>query len=156
MSTRSQIIIKDEYDEQWFYRHSDGYPSGNLPQLQKLIKWYEQGLIRDNVEQSAGWLILIGAREYDHYHDFHNSKVQREPSDKDFSSWKCGSYEISVPREHGDIEYLYTLNIKDKTLTIQEMYGIEKTFSWKEILNMNEEDFNKLDGGLQTYIEEVS
>jgi len=156
MSTRSQVIIKDAYDEQWFYRHSDGYPSGNLPQLQKLIKWYDEGLIRDNVEQSAGWLILIGAREYDHYHEFENGKVRKipkddicKPSKKDLSSWKCGSYEISVPREHGDIEYLYIINIEDKTLTIKRMYdSIEKTLSWKEIINMSEEDFNKLDGGL--------
>jgi hypothetical protein len=140
MSTRSQVIIKDAYDEQWFYRHSDGYPSGNLPQLQKLIKWYDDGLIRDNIEQSAGWLIIIGAEEYRNY-----TTNPFEPND----TWEHGSYEISVPRERGDIEYLYTINIKDKTLTIQEMYGIEKTFSWKEILNMNEEDFNKLDGGLQ-------
>lgn len=155
MSTRSQIIIKDEYDEQWFYRHSDGYPSGNLPQLQKLIKWYHEGLIRRNVEQSAGWLILIGAREYDHDHDFKDGKVIEipkkditKPSKDDYSSWKCGSYEISVPREHGDIEYLYTINTKDETLTIKGMYGKERTFSWKEIINMNVKDFVKLDGGL--------
>ena len=153
MSTRSQVIIKDDYDEQWFYRHSDGYPSGNLPQLQKLIKWYDDGLIRDNVEQSAGWLILIGAREYDHYHKFENGKVKEIPKDdittpskKDFSSWKCGSYEISVPQEHGDINYLYTINLENKTITIKDTYTENtKTIPWSELLTMNDSDFIKLE-----------
>jgi hypothetical protein len=63
MSTRSQIIIKDGYTEQWFYRHSDGYPQENMPELYKFMSWVNEGKIRNNVEQSCGWLVLLGAKE---------------------------------------------------------------------------------------------
>jgi len=65
MSTRAQIKITDSFGQElWFYRHSDGYPDGTLPTLQKFLDWVKAGKIRDNVEQAAGWLILIGAEEY--------------------------------------------------------------------------------------------
>ena len=36
MSTRANIIIKDSYQEQIFYRHSDGYPDGTLPDFRNI------------------------------------------------------------------------------------------------------------------------
>jgi hypothetical protein len=36
--------------------------------------------------------------------------------------WKVGAYEPSVPIEHGDIEYLYTLDLKSKTITYKDIY----------------------------------
>ena len=65
MSTRANIIIKDEHSQLIFYRHSDGYPEGALPTLNKFMDWVKAGKIRDNVDQASGWLILIGAQEYD-------------------------------------------------------------------------------------------
>lgn len=64
MSTRANIIITDGQDKLFFYRHSDGYPSGTLPTLNLFLEWVKVGKIRDNVQQAAGWLILIGANEY--------------------------------------------------------------------------------------------
>ena len=60
MSTRANIVIKDEYSELWFYRHSDGYPEGTLPTLTEFLDAVKAGLIRNNVSQAAGWLIIIG------------------------------------------------------------------------------------------------
>lgn len=37
MSTRATIRFKDEYDEYFVYRHSDGFPEIILPHLQELI-----------------------------------------------------------------------------------------------------------------------
>jgi hypothetical protein len=128
MSTRSQIVIKDEYDEQWFYRHSDGYPEGNLPALFKFMTWNEEGKIRRNVEQSSGWLVLIGADEYGYNYNHKTGKETRkktvlEPSDGDlFGNWKYGAYEICPHKEpHGDIEWLYIIDIEKNTLTIKEV-----------------------------------
>ena len=67
MSTRANIIIKDSWgNELFFYRHSDGYPDGTLPTLEKFVKWVKEGRIRDHAGQAAGWLIIIGADEYNY------------------------------------------------------------------------------------------
>jgi hypothetical protein len=118
MSTRAQIIVKDERQELWFYRHSDGYPEGTMPLLNKFIDYVKAGIIRDNVEQSAGWLVLFGAEEY---------KDQKEnpllpTSEESFGGWKCGSIEPCACRaQHGDIEYLYTVDLKAKTISVKEV-----------------------------------
>ena len=82
MSTRANIIIKDEYDKLWFYRHHDGYPSVTLPSLNKFLSWIKEGKIRNNVNQAAGWLILLGAEEYGNKGSFDEN-----------SDWKVGAYE---------------------------------------------------------------
>jgi len=125
MSTRAQIIITDGQDELWFYRHSDGYPEGTMPTLEKFLSWVKEGRIRDNVEQAAGWLILIGAKEYSHEYKLDvNGKLGRvdkenlfEPGSDPMMGWKCGAYEPCCPVVHGDIEYLYTVDLKKKAVT---------------------------------------
>lgn len=128
MSTRAQIKIIDEYGQElWFYRHSDGYPEGTMPTLQKFIDWVRAGKIRDNVEQAAGWLILIGAEEYNKTMVVVNGSYERvlkttltSPSDDNLSGWKCGAYEPCACRDyHGDIEYFYTVSLAKKTIKAQ-------------------------------------
>ena len=46
MSTRANIKISDDWDSLWFYRHSDGYPSGVRKTLRKFIGWVVEGRIR--------------------------------------------------------------------------------------------------------------
>ena len=114
MSTRANIVIKDRHDTLWFYRHSDGYPEGAMPLLQKFMDAVKDGTIRDNVTQASGWLILLGAEEYKVRADFthENYKGIRE------KNWKVGSIEPTTGR-HGDIEYLYTLDLEAKTITVE-------------------------------------
>lgn len=115
MSTRCQVIVKDRYSEIWFYRHSDGYPEGVAETLNQFLQYVKDGKIRDNAEQAAGWLIIIGHKEYmeqmpDYYKD--------EPTGTEsFAGWKVGAYEPSVSKEHGDIEYLYTVDLERKEIT---------------------------------------
>lgn len=121
MSTRCQILIKDDYgDGILFYRHSDGYPEGAMPTLQKFMDWVRRGIIRNNAEQASGWLILIGAKEYGKKyvdHDYVPKENLFEPDTDDAGmSWKCGAYEPATSR-HGDIEYLYILDLINKTIT---------------------------------------
>ena len=131
MRTRAQIIIKDGYGELWFYRHSDGYPEGTMPTLEKFLSWVKEGRIRDNVDQSAGWLIMIGAKENGYDIDYLSKtfekiekpaqKIMEPGHDIHLNGWKVGSYEPCRPVLHGDIEYLYTIDLKDKTITIKEI-----------------------------------
>lgn len=107
MSTRANIKIVDGKDELWFYRHSDGYPEGTMPTLNKFLNLLKEGKIRNNLSQSAGWLILIGAEEYGI--DIKNVK-----------DWKVGAYEPTT-RQHGDIAYLYIIDLEKKTIEIEEV-----------------------------------
>jgi len=152
MSTRSQVIIKDDYAEQWFYRHSDGYPAGNLPCLYKYMLWLKKGLIRDNVEQSSGWLVLIGAEEYGYDYDYKTGdnikkKTVTEPSQDKFSGWKHGAYEICPCKDrHGDIEWLYTIDIVNQDITIEETReGKEVVLTFAELEEYKDkfEDFEE-------------
>jgi hypothetical protein len=134
MSTRTQIIIKDSFgSELWFYRHSDGYPEGTMPTLQKFMDLVKRGKIRDNAEQASGWLVLIGAIEYQTLHNNLFSEAGKASYERDHTvvetildnfepiDWKCGAYEPSVPEQHGDIEYLYTIDLAEKTVTYKEV-----------------------------------
>ena len=113
MSTRAQIIVKDKFDKLWFYRHSDGYPEGAMPMLETFLDYVKRKIIRDNVEQASGWLILFGAKEYGE-----KKKDITSPTEEGYSGWKCGSIEPSVPALHGDIEYLYIIDLEYKTLSV--------------------------------------
>lgn len=120
MSTRANIVIKDNYGKLFFYRHSDGYPEGTLPTLNKFMEWVKKGKIRDNATQAAGWLIILGALEYDTLPeapkntDKYGSNVEvseiKEPND-----WKAGAYEPTTGI-HGDIDYLYVVDLAKKSV----------------------------------------
>ena len=119
MSTRCQVIVKDSYDEVWFYRHSDGYPEGVKETLSTFISWVKEGKIRDNAEQAAGWIVILGHVEYN---------VPNVPDTNDrFSGWKCGAYEPCSPEKHGDIEYLYTVDLDKKEVTYKKLRHGDKT-----------------------------
>ena len=138
MSTRANIIIEDEYEKLWFYRHSDGYPEGTLPTLKKFMRWVKEKRIRDNAQQAAGWLIVIGNEEYrgknvlSHYGDEDKKvcgvDVQHEPGKAgSMSGWKVGAYEPTLD-QHGDIEFLYTLDLlKPDVIKVLDVYKKEST-----------------------------
>lgn len=146
MSTRANVIIvehgsyidylqKDENGKNieveyqhklYFYRHSDGYPTGTLPTLNKFMELVKDGKIRDNVSQAAGWLVIIGAIEYqtvspelfrDHLKNHRMQEgdelVELLNMDNNGSDWKVGAYEPATGI-HGDIEHLYIVDLTDK------------------------------------------
>lgn len=76
-----------------------------MPTLEKFMKYVKAGKIRDNVQQAGGWLILLGSKEYN------TTEPGGEPS-----NWKCGSIEPCPPEKHGDIAYLYVLDLDKKTI----------------------------------------
>lgn len=111
MSTRASIVIRDSMSLFFFYRHSDGYPDCCGKDLAEFVKDYTSGAMRDNAEQSAGWLIIRGHQEY---------KSPLKPSKKDsFSGWKVGAYE-PADGLHCDVEYIYTIDLAERTLTCAE------------------------------------
>jgi hypothetical protein len=92
-----------------------------MPSLEKFLGWVKEGKIRDNAEQAAGWLILIGAQENGKVYSWQSGeKEDREKTLDEYLNpidWKVGAYEPCAPIEHGDIEYLYTVDLVKKTIT---------------------------------------
>jgi len=124
MSTRCNVIIKDAYGcELTFYRHSDGYPSGVAPTLTELLTLVKTDRLRDNVEQCAGWLIVLGHEEYAEYNSLTKMRANRNGTGID--GWKVGAYEPSCGI-HSDIEYLYEIDLAAKTLRGWEHDGDNK------------------------------
>lgn len=129
MSTRANIILKDGDEEMIFYRHSDGYPEGTMPTLKLFVDLMKKGIIRDNLSQSSGWLIILGAIEYqtlnpslfpesgkksyDQEQNTVNNALNSLP--EKITDWKVGAYEPTTCI-HGDIEYLYTIDLQKKTI----------------------------------------
>lgn len=124
MSTRANIILKEGNDKLFFYRHSDGYPEGTMPTLNKFMDWLKSGKIRENLQQASGWLIILGAMEYNSipkyivnkdpeisWLEYTNLDSIEEPKD-----WKAGAYEITTGI-HGDIEWIYEIDLLKKKLT---------------------------------------
>jgi len=146
MSTRANIIIKEKgsytdnngkqknYSEKlYFYRHSDGYPEGTMPLLVTFINAMREGKIRNNVGQSAGWLIMLGAVEYNSIPKFelephavgrraYGDVTTTKFSEEDFSGWKVGAIEPTTGI-HGDIEYKYVIDVKTMDITCYERRG---------------------------------
>lgn len=127
MSARATVIIRDSMNTLYFYRHSDGYPSG-YPEcagesLKKFVKDYESKMRLDAI-QSAGWLVLHGHTEYG-----------EQPRG---CGWKVGAYE-PCSRLHNDVEYIYVIDLENKTLTCRQTKNgfwhdpkIENTVAVKE------------------------
>jgi len=124
MSTRANIILKDGSNKLYFYRHSDGYPKGVMPTLNKFIEWLKSGKIRADIQQGSGWLIVLGAIEYNAIPEYKTETVERfgrtytetvDDSIQDPKDWKVGAYEPTNGL-HGDIEYLYTIDLQKKEI----------------------------------------
>ena len=130
MSTRCNVIIKDKHNYQVFYRHSDGYPSGVEKSLKTFLSWVDadrfggNGKIRNNVYQSAGWLVIIGAIEYQTVHPDsfagwnEKSWYAKEPETyPEPNDWKVGAYEPCSGLT-GWIEYLYIIDLENRELLV--------------------------------------
>lgn len=116
MSTRANIVVKDGREKLIFYRHSDGYPEGTMPLLEKFLNEIKIGNIRDNIGQSAGWLIEYGRREMIEF----ENEMKKQGFDNSMYGWKVGFIEPTTCI-HDDIEYLYTIDLKNKKITVKEV-----------------------------------
>jgi hypothetical protein len=134
MSTRANILVKGYKESLWFYRHSNGYPEGAMPILNTFMNYVAEGRIRNNPSQAAGWLILLGAKEYGQEYWCTMEKIWKkgnvfEPGLNN-SGWKVGAIEPTTA-QHGDIEYLYELDLKKNQL---KCYKIDYNYKTKKTI----------------------
>lgn len=125
-----------------FYRQSDGNPEAIVPVLKVFLKWINEGKLRNNLGQCGGWLIILGALEYNAMPKFLFFKEKlgfNELSKMQLPKvWKCGSFEPASSIS-GDIDYLYEIDINEAKLTVKKV----------SYINGGEQIF---DSGLQTRI----
>lgn len=86
MSTRANILLVEMGNHLWMYHHFDGYPS-----------WLGKKLM-EKMEKHQ--------KDYADIFDIANEMIKDKDDD---------GYEITR-RRHGDIEYLYVINITNKTI----------------------------------------
>jgi hypothetical protein len=125
MSTRCNAVFTDkDQNTLWFYRHNDGYPKYALPAILKLLKNVKKGLIRDNVIQACGWMIVYGREEAKRagYLLAHSSY-----------RWKVGEWEPTTER-HGDIEYLYVVDLSTCTVIVMQTDGKNDEILYKKTI----------------------
>ena len=121
MSTRATVIIIDQSETFYFYRHSDGYPKVTGESLKEFVKIYQNGA-RPNASQSAGWLIVHGFKEYldskiEITSDFMvHSHIKNSGGSR--TGWKVGAYEPATDVS-GDSEYVYTIDLVNMILTCE-------------------------------------
>lgn len=144
MSTRANIILYESFtyksrngrtvnktNKLYFYRHSDGYPEGSLPLLKVFMNWLTTGKIRNTLGQSAGWLVILGAIEYNSTPEYLAFTGSENYGDLDTVSppkdWKCGSIEPTI-EIHGDSEFLYEINLNERTLIVKQ-----RTDNWDKL-----------------------
>lgn len=97
MSTRSHLQIVDGDEIIQFYRHSDGYPTGVLPDIVPVLrKIRENGRLNDT-EYCAARFIQALCNEYDSW-------------PKDLSGIGATGYGVCSHKDpHGDTEWLYRI-----------------------------------------------
>jgi hypothetical protein len=135
MITHCNVIIKDEFNQLMFYRHSDGYPSVVIPSLRKFMLWLNRGLIRNNVGQAAGWLIILGNEEYADY----CKGNPRVPGDKNsISGWTVGAYEPTLCKHDDYINYLYTIDLTKPSVIVCKDIFNGKIMEYKAVLQKYE------------------
>lgn len=116
MSTRANIKVTDgSGDQLWFYKHSDGYPDGTMPLLETFLERVKKGQYRDNVGQASGHLIILGRLDLEESWDKFN-----EGKWPTHYEWKVGTIEPTT-EQHGDIEWLYTIDLKKKEIIVEEV-----------------------------------
>lgn len=126
MSTRAGIVLIDESgDTLHFYRHSDGYPKGTMPTLRKFLNLVKKGQIRDNVSQAGGWLVLIGAMEYNHAllktctscgnEGDYSTAFKWNSKKSKFVCRKCGETEYTVGEKELPLETVFDPKKKEKS-----------------------------------------
>jgi hypothetical protein len=117
MSTRSQIGFYEKEPktgkdlkkfEALLYRHSDGYPSGMLPEIIPFLKWWKSGRGLRDTEYVAARLLQWLCQEYDGAVTRIEKEIGRPApyGNRDYT----GTLGYGISRGfHGDIDWFYAV-----------------------------------------------
>lgn len=124
MSTRSEIQWENHsiyegkkyIEKARIYKHSDGYPEGNIADIKEFAKW-DRGFT--DVEYSAANFIYWEKREMAKHYEKERMAEEKEGKFNIYSEQEKIGYGVETPQEdwskpeHGDIEYTYLIKTGD-------------------------------------------
>lgn len=114
MSTRAHIAFYDQQDQPLdrpsilIYRHSDGYPTGVLPDIVPFLQWFDARRGLADSEYAAARLLQHLCNQYDQHSAAFNAILGKIPEETPFTG-TLGYGICPDNRLHGDIEYLYAV-----------------------------------------------
>lgn len=138
MSTRSQIKVKGS--EIMIYKHSDGYPSEVMPTLKEVMTQFIQE--RGNEPDYALAQIMRAFARHDEERKGEKLKQAKRNND-DF--WIDIYSKVSMTGWgldtviHGDIEYLYEVDLEKGRIIINNSGGFGDDLSEQEIVSLRAE-----------------
>lgn len=125
MGTRSKLIFTDGKQLIDIYKHWDGYLTGTFPLIYEIV--FEAKTLQDCLELFA-------------------DKYGPESKDKIMSitpiPYSIDFYENDSYQCHGDLEYVYIINITDKTVDAFSGHGCEYGIIAQKHISIEEEVFN--------------
>jgi hypothetical protein len=120
MSTRSNIIVQDEYKRIQVYRHYDGYPEGVIPELIKALE-FAWPLPRFEADDFAAAIVRA-------WKDEGGGHIRIDGNPKAFEM------------VHGDTEYVYVIKFdKKRAEPYVEIYDWHDY--WLEKVDINKKSF---------------
>lgn len=121
MSTRCHIRVKDadgKLHPCMIYKHSDGYPSGTLPFLEGFTKkfWVDR---RDDCQYFIAQYLIQNAiaEEMKAIQEANTDRRALLSRVDDF----CGFGVCLTLNPHGDVEYMYTVDLNDGTIKCEKV-----------------------------------
>lgn len=115
MSTRSQIGIYQNNKkpltefEALLYRHSDGYPSGVLPDIMPFLSWWSKNRGIDDTEYVSARLLQYLCNKHD---EQSKELAKKYPMvSEEYSDEFTGTLGYGICKQfHWDIEYFYAIS----------------------------------------------
>ena len=147
MSTRSQIGFYKKAEtpldkfEALLYRHSDGYPSGVLPDILPFLSWWRKARGIGDSEYCSARLLQYLCNEYDKYSKRFGEELEFTGT---LGHGVCKTFQ-------GDIEYFYKIypdKVEVYDVPFQSDEGSEKDWfdNWKLIhtIDLKKDDIDKV------------
>jgi len=116
MSTRCVIEVRQGRRTYRIYRHSDGYPEGVMADLRVFMK--HSGGLWDPEYFLANFIFYAKLCSYAQWHGRYDSPYNKP--------WEIGYGVCSKDCEHGDLDYKYVIDAKERTVKIVEAAWIQR------------------------------
>ena len=151
MSTRSIIVFKNKYCENYIYVHSDGYPSNRLVQLQEFLIWNKprNGDVGYSAANFVLWYKLNTIQNFNEYFDNDKSKHINTLADMLMPREKDDYIHrgIGIVDEAADeYRYKYVIDFDAKTIRVTKdpidppRDSIDVTVAFGQVVEFDDED----------------
>lgn len=117
MSTRCQIAFVEfqgadiDSPQALIYRHSDGYPSGVLPDIMPFLGWWNERRGVNDIEYCSARLLQYLCNKYDGYRLEMSKEFKHLKDDIEEQKGFTGELGHGICKGyHSDIEYLYVIH----------------------------------------------